>query len=970
MRTSTTAAKSSFLEQAQHILALQIDHRVNALGGYGPNGEVIYEAHPTGCPSVLLDSQNNATVTFMSNGSVAFVVNLEDGMEVPVLDGSFDPVEKREICVPSNNVWLEVVAGRKHHIASLINPQNNRDCPPAAVKIVKIGDPRRAMWYCARFRLGRDIRYETAVRFALVYTAKGPALAREVYVRNCGAKAITGNLWTYFNLHGTQQFVYNKELWYDAGLPVTPTETVLVATVPYSDILQIKRVSTRTANAKAVDATCDYSTFIGDVAAFSLVPEAVQRGEMLPGGAGKKLNRFSTAAVAANQFALRLAPGKCAIVQQGLLYVTDKNLIESFRRRCTCRRPGYREMAKAFLVASKDLLRKTPDVRRITAPLAGEVKAARSGYFELALPTQRVVAEYANSAWMTVKELYEKCRAHGAKLADGIELGTRDRAQDMWPKMKEDPGRVRADLVHAFSFMYVTQERPIRRTKSLSLPQKLHGMFPRQYPSQWNDRTQEVSNDNRPYADSPLWLINALDMYIRETGDVSILNETVETIRLTNPANPIASAIVGCEKTYKIVEVIFEIFECFRRHVEDSPYGMAQILYGDWCDPIDMFGTSVVGDPATRGQGKGVHTRLSAHLFECLVQMIDLLEVPRVAGSVPNINLAGRLAGLKKFADALRRNIVKWAWEDGRAKGFMPGFIAAIHELRRDGARPNYRRGETGYTLGSWKGRDFDGIKRRDLASQAYGLKMLATDRPYLRPIPRADEMIAKILKTTDTLFYRKPLGLVLFTTPMANDAKTLQLVGRMGVVPTGCAENGEYHHGQMFMHRFRLDLPGQADKVWEQFQWIMSAMRDESLAGPFETPCTSYASDKDDPHFGKGMYFGLSGSVDWIIEVFQKIAGVELGLHDDGRPTIRVTPRLPKAVDQTLTFKRVIHYALPGGGYRQIPFTLNLRREGTGRRLVDTIIRINGRRSDKAEVQDLRGLKRVTIDMTYVYSG
>ena len=124
------------------------------------------------------------------------------------------------------------------------------------------------------------------MRYALVETQAGPALTREIYVKNTSARPLTANLWTYFNLHGTQRFVYNKELWYDCGLPLTGRETVVAATVPYSDILQIKRVSSVTRAARPVEATCDYSSFVGDTGASATLPQAVCAGGLLPGGAG------------------------------------------------------------------------------------------------------------------------------------------------------------------------------------------------------------------------------------------------------------------------------------------------------------------------------------------------------------------------------------------------------------------------------------------------------------------------------------------------------------------------------------------------------------------------------------------------------------------------------------------------------------------------------------------------------------
>jgi hypothetical protein len=185
-----------------------------------------------------------------------------------------------------------------------------------------------------------------------------------------------------------------------------------------------------------------------------------------------------------------------------------------------------------------------------------------------------------------------------------------------------------------------------------------------------------------------------------------------------------------------------------------------------------------------------------------------------------------------------------------------------------------------------------------------------------------------------------------------------------MGVVPAGCAENGEYHHGQMMMHRFRMLLPGQADQAWRQFKPLVSAMRDESLAGPFEMPATSYASDPHDPHFGKGMYFGLSGSTAWIIEFLQSIVGLELNLHDDALPALRIAPRLPKELAQTVTLQRIIWAAQAGGKYRRIPLTLEIRPGKV------VHITINGQPAEKAEVRSLEGFESLVVVIEAVRGG
>lgn len=944
---------ADFQQQAECVLDLPIAGRVNRLGGYGPDGEVIYDGHPDGCPSVLVTTAGTAKGTFMSNGSIAFEVKLAGGMDVQVLSGHFDAVEKRETGVPSNNLWLRL-AGKAPCIASLVTPHDGIGLAPERIRVVKVSDPGRAMWFCASFAPLAGIAFRTAVRFRLVVTKDGPVLLRETFLQNTGRKALEGDLWGFFNLHGTQRFVYNKEIWYDRGMPLSPGEIVVSATVPYSDIVQVKRVSSVPgAGLRATEATCDYTAFVGDSACSARMPLAIRTGELLP-GADTRLNRFSIATIAASRFALALEPGCATTLTQALLYLTDEAACTRFRGKSGSAYPDYPRVAKAYAAAAADLVRRTPDASRIAKAAATGLVNVPPPAFAVELPKQPVLSEYFRSLWTGVAELYENCRAHGAKMAQGIELGTRDRGQDMWPKLKEDPARVRADLVHVLGFMYQTVEKGHRWSSPLTRVEKLHGMYPRQYPSRWDDRTVEVKNDNRPYNDSPIWLVDSLNLYVRETGDIAILNERVPTVRLTLPETPEVSGLVGGKATQTVAEALVGIFEAYGRQVADSPYGLVQAMYGDWCDPLDMFGTSVVGDATTRGAGRGAQVRLSAHIFTSLVATLDLFAAPRVAARL-DAAVRKALPNLQSLADAIRANAVRVAWEGGK----NAGFICLIHELRADGSHPDYAKGETGYTLGSMRGSDFDGAKRRDLTVLAYGLRMLQLDRPYLTPVADAAGKIAGILATCDGMMFAPKLGLRLLHPPIANNANAVNLVGRMGIVPAGCAENGEYHHAQIMMHRFRAGVAGEADAAWRQFKPMVSATRDASIGGPFEMPSTSYASDEADPHFGKGMYFGLSGSTDWIVEYAQEMAGLELALHDDRGPAVRVTPRLPDELGGEMTLRRILHVATPEGGFRVVPLTVILRPAKAG---AAPAIRVNGNSAETAEVAIIEGLDRIEI--------
>src|SRR5690349_7883654 len=97
----------SFRDAVAKLRGVTIAHpAASGQGGYGPNGEVIYTQHPTGCPSVLVDSRDGAKATFLSNGSIEFRVRAADGLDVDVLRGHFDAVEKRETGVPSQDLWV------------------------------------------------------------------------------------------------------------------------------------------------------------------------------------------------------------------------------------------------------------------------------------------------------------------------------------------------------------------------------------------------------------------------------------------------------------------------------------------------------------------------------------------------------------------------------------------------------------------------------------------------------------------------------------------------------------------------------------------------------------------------------------------------------------------------------------------------------------------------------------------------
>ncbi|MBL8025600.1 MAG: hypothetical protein JNL74_04270, partial [Fibrobacteres bacterium] len=68
----------------------------------------------------------------------------------------------------------------------------------------------------------------------------------------------------------------------------------------------------------------------------------------------------------------------------------------------------------------------------------------------------------------------------------------------------------------------------------------------------------------------------------------------------------------------------------------------------------------------------------------------------------------------------------------------------------------------------------------------------------------------------------------------------------------------------------------------------------------------------------------GLSGSIDWLIEFYHRIAGLEFNLHDSDLPDITVKPNLPDAMKGAFSLKRVIHIR-ENFRFRKIPLTVTI---------------------------------------------
>jgi hypothetical protein len=108
-------------------------------------------------------------------------------------------------------------------------------------------------------------------------------------------------------------------------------------------------------------------------------------------------------------------------------------------------------------------------------------------------------------------------------------------------------------------------------------------------------------------------------------------------------------------------------------------------------------------------------------------------------------------------------------------------------------------------------------------------------------------------------------------------------------------------------------------------------------------------------------MYFGFSGTVVWIIAVLEKMAGLELNLHDPDRPAVTVNPIVPAALHQGLSLRRIIHAGAGKPGYRKIPLEIIVRPHRAGEKVQ---VRINGKPVPAAVLGSLDGYMRIKIEI------
>ncbi|MCR1934322.1 GH36-type glycosyl hydrolase domain-containing protein [Clostridium tepidum] len=342
------------------------------------------------------------------------------------------------------------------------------------------------------------------------------------------------------------------------------------------------------------------------------------------------------------------------------------------------------------------------------------------------------------------------------------------------------------------------------------------------------------------FSDDLLWLPYVTIDYIKNTGDYSILDESINY--LEEP--PLRE---GEDERYNVASISSEkgsIYEhCIRainRALKFGEHNIPLMGSGDWND-----GMSTVGN-----KGKGESVWLGWFLYSILKSFIDICDYKK---DIVNMNR------YKEYLQFIKENIEKNAW---------------------DGSW--YRRAyfDNGIPLGSIENDECI----IDSLSQSWSVISGAGKES------RVKEAMAAVEKN----LIKKDKGIISLLTP-AFDKSNLQPGYIKGYLP-GVRENGgQYTHAAIWVVLAFCKLKME-DKAWSLFNMINPINHTKSYFNCQNYKVEPYVMTADiydvEPHVGRGGWSWYTGAASWMYRT--GIEGI-LGLKLKGKDGFYIDPCIPK---------------------------------------------------------------------------
>ena len=145
---------------------------------------------------------------------------------------------------------------------------------------------------------------------------------------------------------------------------------------------------------------------------------------------------------------------------------------------------------------------------------------------------------------------------------------------------------------------------------------------------QWS---RKGKHDTRDYRDSPIWIIHALTLYLKETADFTILEEQIPFLEGQ-----------GTMRKGTVLEHAELAIRCLLDDLGE--HGLSHIGGGDWLDPLTACGIG----------GHGESTMLTMQLIDALNEMALLYEF---------LNLQNKAIESRQYAKELKKSVEQHAWD-------------------------------------------------------------------------------------------------------------------------------------------------------------------------------------------------------------------------------------------------------------------------------------------------------------------
>ena len=315
---------------------------------------------------------------------------------------------------------------------------------------------------------------------------------------------------------------------------------------------------------------------------------------------------------------------------------------------------------------------------------------------------------------------------------------------------------------------------------------------------------------NRPFKDHPTWLTSTVSAYIKETGDINILNEKVPWLKdrwikggtqIGDWHQPAVSDGEGTLFEHLLAQLNFTFNDT-------SVHGLPRVGEADWNDALDMAGRRQIGESVWLGMALTRSLKL-------LAEMAELTQKKEIASD------------LHKKAEIMTERINKDGWDE------MGWYIGGYNDdLVPFGSSKNK------------EGKIF-------LNSQAWAILSEVVSK----------ERLPRILEATDRML-AGPHGYALLKPAYTKFDPGL---GRIAMFSKGTKENAAvFCHAHTFMLAALCKL-GMGTKAYQEMCKIMPSKQDIDLYKTEHYVYAEYLIGPEHPYLsGEGAYTWLTGTASW----------------------------------------------------------------------------------------------------------